>query len=151
MSYGLQYFTNFFDNDNNKFRLEIFQWQYSGTARQDIILADNAVTISYRQDDDYFQPIIGSTCKIRFHVEVGTGGESWENETTPWNEANFLWDKEYSFILPDNDREYKVKVLRQNANGESDTGASSQTILKDTTASFTSTVKSGDLVVNTSI
>ena len=150
MSYGLQYFTNFFDTDENKFRLEILQWQFTGTAQSNITLADNAVTINYNQDDDYFQPIIGSTCKMRFYVEVGTGGDNWENENTLWNDANFAWDKEYTFILPDNDREYKVRVLSLNASGESDTGASAQTVLKDTTASFTSTVKSGDLVVNTS-
>ena len=150
MSYGLQYFTNFFDTDENKFRLEILQWQFTGTAQSNITLADNAVTINYNQDDDYFQPIIGSTCKMRFYVEVGTGGDNWENENTLWNEADFAWDKEYTFILPDNDREYKIRVLSLNASGESDTGASAQTVLKDTTASFTSTVKSGDLVVNTS-
>lgn len=150
MSYGLQYFTNFFDTDENKFRLEISQWQFTGTATSNITLADNGVIINYRQDDDYFKPIIGSTCKMRFHVEVGTGGDNWENQNTIWNETDIFWDKEYTFILPDNDREFKVRVLRLNANGESDTGASAQTVLKDTTASFSSTVKSGDLVVNTS-
>ena len=150
MSYGLQYFTNFFDTDENKFRLEILQWQFTGTAQSNITLADNAVTINYNQDDDYFQPIIGSTCKMRFYVEVGTGGDNWENENTLWNEADFAWDKEYTFILPDNDREYKIRVLSLNASGESDTWCFAQTVLKDTTASFTSTVKSGDLVVNTS-
>ena len=65
MSYGLQYFTNFFDTDENKFRLEILQWQFTGTAQSNITLADNAVTINYNQDDD-FQPIIGSTYKDAF-------------------------------------------------------------------------------------
>ena len=150
MSYGLQYFTNFFDTDENKYRLQIFQWQFSGTAKSNITLADNPVIIEYNQDDDYFQPIIGSTCKLRFYVEVGTGGDNWENENTLWNEANFFWDRsEYAFILPENDRQYKVKVLRRFITGESDTGESSQDKLKDATASFTSNVEVGDLVVNT--
>ena len=136
MSYGLQYFTNFFDTDENKYRLQIFQWQFSGTAKSNITLADNPVIIEYNQDDDYFQPIIGSTCKLRFYVEVGTGGDNWENENTLWNEANFFWDRsEYAFILPENDRQYKVKVLRRFITGESDTGESSQDKLKDATAS----------------
>ena len=150
MSYGLQYFTNFFDNDDNKYRLQIFQWQFTGTAKSNITLADNAVVINYRQDDNYFQPIIGSTCKLRFYVEVGTGGDNWEDENTLWNEANFFWDRsEYTFLLPENDRQYKVKVLRRFASGESDTGEASQNKLKDATATFTSNVEVGDLVVNT--
>ena len=32
MSYGLQYFTNFFDTDENKYRLHISQWQFTGVA-----------------------------------------------------------------------------------------------------------------------
>ena len=150
MSYGLQYFTNFFDTDENKYRLQIFQWQFTGVARSNISLADNGVVINYRQDDDYFKPIIGSTCKMRFYVEVGTGGDNWEDEDTLWNEADFFWDRsEFTFLLPENDRQFKTNVLRRFASGESDTGAASQSKLKDTTASFTSTVKVGDLVVNT--
>jgi len=150
MSYGLQYFTNFFDTDVNKYRLQIFQWQFTGNPKSNIRLADNGVVINYRQDDDYFQPIIGSTCKMRFFVEVGTGGDNWEDEDTLWNQADFFWDRsELTFLLPENDRQYKVKVLRKFAGGESDTGATLQSKLKDTTASFSSSVKVGDLVVNT--
>jgi len=86
---------------------------------------------------------------MRFYVEVNSGGETWENENVLWNEANFAWDKEYTFILPDNDREYKINVLRRFASGESDTGEASQNKLKDATATFTSKVQVGDLVVNT--
>jgi len=71
MSYGLQYFSNFFDNDDNKYRLQIFQWQFTGVAKSNITLADNPIIINYRQNEDYFQPIIGSTCKMRFYVEKG--------------------------------------------------------------------------------
>lgn len=149
MSYGLQYFTNFFDTDENKYRLHISQWQFTGNASSNITLADNGIIINYRQGDDYFKPIIGSTCKMRFYVEVNTGGETWENENVLWNEANFAWDKEYTFILPDNDREYKINVLRRFASGESDTGEASQNKLKDATATFSSKVEVGDLVVNT--
>ena len=114
MSYGLQYFSNFFDNDDNKYRLQIFQWQFTGVAKSNITLADNPIIINYRQNEDYFQPIIGSTCKMRFYVEKGTGTDNWENEDTLWNEANFFWDRsEFAFLLPENDRQYKVKVSRR--------------------------------------
>ncbi len=150
MSYGLQYFTNFFDTDENKYRLHISQWQFTGSAKSNITLADNGVVINYRQNDDYFRPIIGSTCKMRFYVEVGTGGDNWENENTLWNEADFFWDRsEYTFLLPENDRQYRTNVLRRFASGESDTGEASQNKLKDATATFSSKVEVGDLVVNT--
>tara|TARA_A100001201_G_scaffold140362_1_gene133383 strand:+ start:2854 stop:5187 length:2334 start_codon:yes stop_codon:yes gene_type:complete len=150
MSYGLQYFTNFFDTDDNKYRLQIFQWQFTGTAKSNITLADNGVVINYRQNDDYFRPIIGSTCKMRFYVEVGTGGDNWEDEDTLWNEADFFWDRsELTFLLPENDRQYRTNILRRFASGESDTGEASQNKLKDATATFSSKVEVGDLVVNT--
>jgi hypothetical protein len=150
MSYGEKYFTNFFDDDENKYRLQIFQWGFTGNPSSNLTLADNAVTINYAQDDDYFQPIIGSTCKLRIFVEEATGGAQWEDENTNWNLADFVWERsEFDFLIPTDDREFKIKVLRRFASGESDTGASDEEQLKDTTASFTSTVKVGDLAVNT--
>ena len=150
MSYGEKYFTNFFDDDENKYRLQIFQWGFSGNASSNITLADNAVTINYAQDDDYFQPIIGSTCKLRIFVEEATGGAQWEDENTNWNLADFVWERsEFDFLIPTDDREFKIKVLRRFASGESDTGASGENKLEDSTASFSSSVKVGDLVLNT--
>lgn len=149
-SYVEKYATNFFDNDNNKFRLQIFQYGYSGSLSNNITLAKSPVVINYSQDDDYFQPIIGSTCKLRFYVEESTGGSQWEDEDTNWNTANFFWERsEFEFLTPTYDREFKIKVLRRFASGETDTGASEEEQLKDTTASFTSTVKVGDLAINT--
>ena len=150
MSYGEKYFTNFFDDDENKYRLQIFQWGFTGNASSNLTLADNAVTINYAQDDDYFQPIIGSTCKLRIFIDDAQGGDQWEDENTNWNLADFVWERsEFDFLIPTDDREFKIKVLRRFASGETDTGASDEEQLKDTTASFTSTVKVGDLAVNT--
>lgn len=150
MSYGEKYFSNFFDNDENKYRLQIFQWGFTGNASSNLTLADNAVTINYSQDDDYFQPIIGSTCKLRIFIDDAQGGAQWEDENTNWNLANFVWERsEFDFLIPTDDREFKIKVLRRFASGETDTGASDEEQLKDTTASFTSTVKVGDLALNT--
>lgn len=149
MSYGEKYFTNFFDDDENKYRLQIFQWGFSGNASSNLTLADNAVTINYAQDDDYFQPIIGSTCKLRIFVEEATGGSQWEDENTNWNLADFVWERsEFDFLIPTDDREFKINVNREVANGTSDAYAVSAR-LKDDTADFTSSLKVGDLVINT--
>ncbi len=148
MAYGEKYFTNFYDDDNHKFRLQIFQWNYSGTPSSNLTLAENGVTVTYRQDDDYFQPIIGSTCKLRIYVEEATGGAEWQVEETNWNLADFVWERsEYDFLIPTNDREFKIKVNRENANGTT-TSTTSISVLKDSTASFSSEIKVGDLVVN---
>jgi hypothetical protein len=149
MSYGEKYFSNFFDNDNNKFRLQIFQWGFTGNASSNLTLADNAVTINYSQDDDYFQPIIGSTCKLRIFIDDAQGGAQWEDENTNWNLANFVWERsEFDFLIPTNDREFKINVNREVANGTSDAYAVSAR-LKDDTADFTASLKVGDLVINT--
>ena len=149
-SYVEKYATNFFDNDNNKFRLQIFQYGYSGSVSNNITLAKSPVVINYSQDDDYFQPIIGSTCKLRFYVEESTGGSQWEDEDTNWNTANFFWERsEFEFLTPTYDREFKIRVHREALNGTSDAYAVANR-LKDTSVDFTASLKVGDLVINTS-
>jgi len=149
MSYGEKYFSNFFDDDENKYRLQIFQWNFTDTASDNIRLADNPVVINYSQDDDYFQPIIGSNCKLRLFVEDNTGGDHWEDEQTNWNLADFFWERSgFEFLNPTNDREFKVLVNREILNGESDAyGVVGR--LKDDTKDFTAYLEVGDLVVNT--
>lgn len=149
-SYVEKYATNFFDNDNNKYRLQIFQYGYSGSVSNNITLAKSPVVINYSQDDDYFQPIIGSTCKLRFYVEESTGGSQWEDEDTNWNTANFFWERsEFEFLTPTYDREFKIRVHREALNGTSDAYAVANR-LKDTSVDFTASLKVGDLVINTS-
>ena len=144
MSYGEKYFSNFFDDDENKYRLQIFQWGFNGNASSNLTLADNAVTINYAQDDDYFQPIIGSTCKLRIFVEEATGGAQWEDENTNWNLADFVWERsEFDFLIPTDDREFKINVNRIVANGTSDDYPTAGR-LKDDTADFTASLKVGD-------
>lgn len=149
MSYGEKYFTNFYDNDNNKFRLQIFEWGFTSSASDNIQLADNPVVITYSQDDDYFQPIIGSNCKLRLFVEDNTGGDHWEDEQTHWDLADFFWERTgFDFLNPVNDREFKVVINREILNGESDAYAVASR-LKDDTADFTEKLNVGDLVINT--
>ena len=149
-SYVEKYATNFFDTDNNKFRLQIFQYGYGGSVSNNITLAKNPVVINYQQDDDYFQPIIGSTCKLRFYVEDSSGGSQWEDEDTNWNTANFFWERsEFEFLSPTNDREFKIKVNSEVLNGTSDAYAVASR-LKDTSVDFTASLRVGDLIINTS-
>ena len=96
-----------------------------------LTLGDNPVVVSYQQDDNFFNPIIGSSCKLQFYVEEGTGGGVWNLEETNWNLANFLWNAEGSidFLEPSNDREFKVVLLSRNATGTT-TSTSSVSVLK---------------------
>ena len=89
-SYGEKYGVNFFDVDENKFRLQILEYGYGGDSSTNLTLAKNPITITYEQDDDYFQPIIGSTCKIDLIIEDKTLGDEWEDEPTNWELADFF-------------------------------------------------------------
>ena len=88
---------------------------------------------------------------MRFYVEVGTGGDNWEDEDTLWNEADFFWDRsEFAFLLPENDRPIQSKKFQEDLQVENQILVhQTKNNLKITTASFTSTVKVGDLAVNT--
>lgn len=149
MAYGELYRVNFFDTDENKFLLQIFEDGYSGLVSDNLILGADPVIVSYQQDDDFFNPIIGSSCKLQFYVNETTGGGAWDQENTNWNLANFLWNAEGSinFLEPVNDRQFKVVISSRNATGTT-TSTSSISILKDSSASFTSKIKVGDVVIN---
>ena len=147
-SYGEKYGVNFFDVDENKFRLQILEYGYGGDSSTNLTLAKNPITITYEQDDDYFQPIIGSTCKIDLIIEDKTLGDEWEDEPTNWELADFFWEYvDLNFLAPQSDREFKIKVHREIANGTT-TSTSTISGLEDSSASFSSKVKVGDLVIN---
>ena len=115
MAYGELYNVKFYDPDENKFQLQIYEEGYVGDISSNLTLGANPVVISYQQDNDYFKPIIGSSCKLQFYVEEGTGGEEWELEDTNWNLAEFLWNAEgtIDFLEPQNDRQFKVVISYQ--------------------------------------
>lgn len=150
MAYGELYRVNFFDPDEHKFLLQIYEDGYSGLVSDNLTLGPNPVVISYQQDDDFFNPIIGSSCKLQFYIDENTGGDAWEQENTNWNLANFLWNAEGSinFLEPSNDREFQVVVSSEKLNGESD-AYSVVGRLKDDTADFTASLQVGDVVINT--
>ena len=122
MAYGELYRVNFFDPDEHKFLLQIYDDGYSGLVSSNLNLGANPVVISYQQDDDFFNPIIGSSCKLQFYIDENSGGDAWELENTNWDLANFLWNAEGSinFLEPSNDREFQVVVSSRKLNGTSD-------------------------------
>ena len=99
MAYGELYRVNFFDTDEHKFLLQIFEDGYSGLVSDNLTLGDNPVVVSYQQDDNFFNPIIGSSCKLQFYVEEGTGGGVWNLEETNWNLANFYGTQKVVLIF----------------------------------------------------
>ena len=151
MAYGELYRVPFFDVDENKFILQIEQDGYSGNVSSNLILGADPVVISYQQDDDFFSPIIGSSCKLQFYVDRTTGGQVWNLEETEWNLATFLWNASGSidFLEPPNDRTFKVIVNNRILAGTSE-AYSPVGRLKDTSVNFTTNLKVGDFIVNTS-
>ena len=150
MAYGELYRVNFFDPDEHKFLLQIYEDGYSGIVSDNLTLGPNPVVISYQQDDDFFTPIIGSSCKLQFYIEEGTGGGAWDQENTNWNLADFLWNAEGSidFLEPQNDRQFQVVISSRRLNGTSDAYAVANR-LKDDSVDFTASLKVGDIVINT--
>ena len=150
MAYGELYRVNFFDPDEHKFLLQIYEDGYSGIVSDNLTLGANPVVISYQQDDDFFTPIIGSSCKLQFYIEEGTGGGAWDQENTNWNLADFLWNAEGSidFLEPQNDRQFQVVISSRRLNGTSDAyGVVGR--LRDDSVDFTASLKVGDIVINT--
>ena len=118
MAYGLKYQDDFFDVDEHKWRLKIYQWNFSGsTETNTLTLGPDAVQIMYEQKgDDFFSPIIGSSCKIQLYVTESLGGTFWEDEDRNWEAANFNWEENnFEFLFPIDDREYKIEVCYASA------------------------------------
>jgi hypothetical protein len=118
MAYGLKYEDDFFDVDEHKWKLKIYQWNFSGTKETNsLTLGPDAVQIMYEQKgDDFFSPIIGSSCKIQLYVTESLGGTFWEDEDRNWEAANFNWEENnFEFLFPIDDREYKVEVCYASA------------------------------------
>ena len=118
MAYGLKYEDDFFDVDEHKWKLKIYQWNFSGTKETNsLTLGPDAVQIMYEQKgDDFFSPIIGSSCKISMYVTESLGGTFWEDEDRNWEAANFNWEENnFEFLFPIDDREYKIEVCYASA------------------------------------
>ena len=118
MAYGKRFEVDFFDVDENKFRIQIFKDGYTGTSSSNLTLGPNPVQISWKQSDDYFSPIIGSNCKLQFYIDDTTGGDEWEDEDTNWELAFWKWEESgLEFLIPTFDREFKVVISYESSSG----------------------------------
>ena len=114
MAYGLRFQDDFFDVDEHKWKLKIYKRDYTGSVETNTLtLGPDAVKIDWQQKgDDFFSPLIGSSCKISMYVTEDSGGTFWQDEDTNWESADFTWEEtNFDFVQPINDREYKIEVL----------------------------------------
>ena len=113
MAYGDKYVIPFKDVDLHQWRLSIAKENYSGTVYDNIILGDNPINIEWQSNDDFFNPIIGSSCKIELYVESEYGSSEWQDENVGnWEDQTFYtWDADaISFMQPDHDRQWRITV-----------------------------------------
>ena len=88
MAYGVKFRLEFSDDLENGKKIEILKDGYTGTV-YDLIGSNDPVQISWDQDDNFYDPIIGSTCQINLFV----------TDTTNYDD----------FYIAD-EREYKIKI-----------------------------------------
>jgi hypothetical protein len=118
MAYGVKYELDFSDIKGNKRSVQILKKDYTGDVNS-IVGTDNPVIIKYTNDDDFYNPIIGSSCVLNikttdtisydeftdfdereYKIRVNVGVEDpqadvnsplWELADTNWEATNFNW------------------------------------------------------------
>ena len=120
MAYGVKFRLVFSDIKGNLRRVEILQNDYSGDVFP-LIGQANPVVIKWEGDDDFYTPIIGSTCELNLYetattvydpfyrasereykVRISTGLDQdkvWNTEVDQWEQANYFWEEEKSFEI----------------------------------------------------
>lgn len=116
MSYGEKFSLSFADVRGNARKVSILQKNYSGSVYP-LVGTGSPVVIKWDSDDDFYTPIIGSTCELNlfvtdntqydnwyeadereYKVQISTGssigGKEWDLQEDPWQDANFLWNAE---------------------------------------------------------
>ncbi len=93
MAYGVKYRLTFSDVLGNDKKLEILKDDYTGSVL-DIEASNNPVVVTWENDNDFYNPIIGSNCTINLKVTDDT-----------------QYDDFYKF----NEKEYLVKVFYKDA------------------------------------
>ena len=97
MAYAVKFRLDFDDVLGNDKRVEILQDGYDiNNGINDLIGTDDPVSITWDQDDDFYDPIIGSTCEINLFV------------TNTTNYDNF-YDAD--------EREYKIRISYKDTGG----------------------------------
>jgi hypothetical protein len=118
MAYGVKYELDFSDIKGNKRSVEILKKDYTGEIFS-IVGTDSPVIIKYTNDDDFYNPIIGSSCVLNikttdtitydeftnfdereYKVRVNIGVDDpqadinsplWELADTNWEATDFNW------------------------------------------------------------
>jgi len=93
MEYGVKFRLEFSDDNLKGKKIEILKDGYTGSVL-DLIGTSDPLQISWDQDDDFYDPIIGSTCQINLFV----------TDTTNYDD----------FYTAD-EREYKIKISYKDA------------------------------------
>ena len=150
MAYGDKYVIPFKDDDLNWWRLVISEDGYTGITYDNIIMGKNPISITWQADNDYFKPIVGSSCKIELFVKSEYGALEWQDENVGnWEDQSYYtWDADaISFMNPDYDRQWKIKVEYAIDSGTTTSTTSNK--LVDSGGAFTGLVSVGDAVLNT--
>lgn len=123
MAYGEKFSLLFSDVYNNPRKLSILQKNYSGTVFP-LIGTDNPVVIKWENNDDFYNPIIGSTCEINLFVTESAGGTSWDELDENWNLSEVQWNEttgssgtNYDDWYNADEREYKVQISTGDVSG----------------------------------
>ena len=69
MAYGVKFRLEFSDDNLKGKKVEILKDGYTGSVL-DLIGTDNPVEIDWEGDDDFYNPIIGSTCTINLYQHL---------------------------------------------------------------------------------
>jgi hypothetical protein len=95
MAYGVKFELFFQDVEERRFKVEILKNGYSGTVKS-LVGTGDPVEIIWEGNDDIYSPIIGSRCILNLMVTD---------------------DTDYDEFYQGDEREYKIKVLRQDTAG----------------------------------
>jgi hypothetical protein len=96
MAYGVKYRLDFEDHEGNGKRLDILKDGYTGDILP-LVGGAEPVKIKWDGDDDFYSPIIGSTCSINLYQTDETNYDDFFNEP---------------------EREYKVEVYTSQSKGD---------------------------------
>jgi hypothetical protein len=88
MAYGVKFRLEFSDDNLKGKKIEILKDGYTSTV-YDLVGTQNPLQIVWEQDDDFYNPIIGSTCQINLFVTDDTN---------------------YDDFYTADEREYKIKI-----------------------------------------
>lgn len=115
MAYGVKFRLEFSDTKGNYRVAEILQKDYEGDIFP-LVGQKNPVIVKWEGDDDFYSPIIGSSCELNlfetadtlydqfyaagereYKVRIATGSldnadKVWDTESDQWEQANYLWE-----------------------------------------------------------